>query len=548
MGDVHSALADGQVALADGRWAEARQAFEAALDDGETAEALDGLAHALHWLGDYDRAIAVRERAFGAFRARGDDRRAARIAAYWLAFEYAAVYGNGATASGWLARGQRLIEAAGDCVERGWVALATALASGDIEEKDRCVAEAREIARRFADADLEFDALAHAGVCMVERGGVSEGMRYLDEATAAASSGEVGSLAVIGEIYCKMLLACEMALDVRRAAQWTAVAGTLARRSKVVWAAAICRMHYGGILVAAGRWTDAEAVLLASALDYGASLRALRSGALVRLADLRVRQGRLEEAAELLAGREADQYAIRPLAALRLAQGDPALGATLLRRYVREHGYGFPQTFTLALTVEALTAAGQPTEARAVHARLKALANSVDLPQVHAFSELASGLIAASIDDRAAVALLESALAGFVAADLPYEEARTRLALARSLAKRDADLAVAEARAAAAIFTRLGASPGSDAAAALLRSLGASGRTGPKRAGVLSRREQEVLQLVALGLSNPEIAERLFISRKTAAHHVSNVLTKLGVRNRAQAAAYAAETRDRVAT
>ena len=543
MEDVDSALASAQAALAEGRWADARTAYEQVLTDGETPEALDGMAHALHWLGEYGRAIEVRERAYAAFLGRGETRYAAQIAAYWLAFEYAALYGNAAAAAGWLARGRRLVADEGDCPERGWVALATALAARDAVEKEQAVAEAREIAKRFGDSDLEFDALAYSGVCKVDRGQVTEGMRQLDEAAAAASNGEVGSLAVAGEIYCKMLLACELALDVRRAAQWTAVAGALARRSNVVWAAAICRMHYGGILVAAGRWAEAEDALRMSARDYDASFPALRSGALARLADLRVKQGRLEEAAELLAGNEADTYAIRPRAALELARGDAALAATLLRRYVNEHGDGFAHTATLALMAEVLVDAGQVAEARAVSAKLHGLAETVALAQVRGISEFASALVA-DADDRKRIARLESALAGFVVADLPFEEARTRLALARALAPHEHDIAVSEARTAAAIFARLGASLGADAAAALLRKLGAAARTGPKNLGVLSEREQEVLRLVALGLSNPEIARRLFITRKTAAHHVSNVLIKLGLRNRAQAAAYAVEAKE----
>jgi DNA-binding NarL/FixJ family response regulator len=55
----------------------------------------------------------------------------------------------------------------------------------------------------------------------------------------------------------------------------------------------------------------------------------------------------------------------------------------------------------------------------------------------------------------------------------------------------------------------------------------------------LSKRELEVLALIAEGLSNPEIGRRLYITRKTVAVHVSNILTKLGVSGRVEAAAAA---------
>lgn len=103
---------------------------------------------------------------------------------------------------------------------------------------------------------------------------------------------------------------------------------------------------------------------------------------------------------------------------------------------------------------------------------------------------------------------------------------------------------MAEAKAALEDFERLEAARHADAAAELLRSLGAPIRTGPKGVGSLTRREVDVLQLVGAGLSNPEIADRLYISRKTVEHHVGNVLSKLGLRNRAEAAAFA--TREKI--
>lgn len=78
---------------------------------------------------------------------------------------------------------------------------------------------------------------------------------------------------------------------------------------------------------------------------------------------------------------------------------------------------------------------------------------------------------------------------------------------------------------------------------ALLRRLGAGGRSWPKRYGALTKRETEVLGLLATGCSNAEIGERLYISRRTAEHHVASILSKLDLRSRAEAAAYAVRER-----
>jgi DNA-binding NarL/FixJ family response regulator len=96
-----------------------------------------------------------------------------------------------------------------------------------------------------------------------------------------------------------------------------------------------------------------------------------------------------------------------------------------------------------------------------------------------------------------------------------------------------------EARVALESFERLGAGREVDEAAALLRELGGPRRTGAKYLGLLTAREVEVLRLLGEGLSNAEIAARLFISTKTAGNHVSNLLAKLHLRSRQEAAAYA---------
>ena len=130
---------------------------------------------------------------------------------------------------------------------------------------------------------------------------------------------------------------------------------------------------------------------------------------------------------------------------------------------------------------------------------------------------------------------LEAVAGRFRELGMPLEEGHARLALAGVEA---GELAVMQARAALATFERLGARRDADAAAALLRSLGSTGRSAPRIEGELTARSARCSRLLAEGLSNQAIADRLFISPKTAEHHVGRILGKLGLRSRAEAAAY----------
>jgi DNA-binding NarL/FixJ family response regulator len=189
--------------------------------------------------------------------------------------------------------------------------------------------------------------------------------------------------------------------------------------------------------------------------------------------------------------------------------------------------------------VDAALAAGDHPLAEQTAGELAEVAAATGTTLHRAQADFAAGKILLSHGDPESAARLRAAARAFAEYGAPLAACRARLALARSLVDRDPGVAVTEARSALQALDRMGANADADRAAAFLRELGVKGRTGPRDGAVLSRREQEVLGLVAEGLSNAEIAERLFISIKTTGHHVSNILTKLGVRSRTEATAYA---------
>jgi DNA-binding CsgD family transcriptional regulator len=536
-------LQSGRAALSAGRWEDARAAFQASLAQQETAEALEGLGAALWWLCEARASARARERAFVLRRKAGEHLRAAAVAVD-LVVTYLVNLGNAAAASGWLRRAERATENLEPNPMQGWLWLLRGYLTRDGERSRALFGRALEFARELGDPDLELVALGDLGLALVAQGKAEQGLELLDEAMAGSMAGEGSRLETVVYNSCSMLSACHLAGDIERAAQWCRVADEFMGDYSCPFLFARCRVHYGSLLFAKGQWDRAEDELRAAlrmAEDAGPGPRA---EALARLAELRIRQGRLEEADELLGGCDDGGDAVLAAAELRLAQGAPSAAVTLLERRLIQVGERPVEAApVLALLVDAQLDCGDFDAAAEVAARLDALALSQDR-HAAALAALASARILARRGDRdQAIVRLEQALQAFASLDLPFETALVRLELARTLVERRPDAAVGEAMSALRGFERIGATVHADEAASLLRSLGQRVSAGARTASTLTKREREVLRLIGLGLSNPQIAQRLFISRKTAAHHVSNILMKLALKNRAELVAYTIRTR-----
>ncbi|MDN5765397.1 MAG: LuxR C-terminal-related transcriptional regulator [Humibacillus sp.] len=302
-----------------------------------------------------------------------------------------------------------------------------------------------------------------------------------------------------------------------------------------------CRTYLRAVLFASGDWAGADRELQA-ALGIGASAEpAVCAEAAARLAELRLAQGRLEEAERLLEGFEDFETSSVVLVALAAARGDHAGARRIAFRRANDldgedaarlgsYRPGLAACLEEGALWELLAQVCQAQERDKACQLLAELASRTGCEQLQARALRAVGRVSADLGS------LERARSLFSRLCLPLEAARTRLAVAGLLAGDDA---VSEARAALAAFETLGAARDDDQAAARLRELGVTAaRGGPMALGKLTQRELEVLDPLGEGLSNRELAERLFLSRRTVERHVRNVLFKLGLRNRADAAAY----------
>jgi len=536
--DSGDLLREAEVAIAGSDWDTARRRLARVLDHGESPEALAALSKIAMIDCDYERAIELKERAFELGKRSGQIESAVDNA-IWLTFLYFAYRGNPSVAFGWKERASTMLEGVDECAAHGWLALLDAPFASTPAESERLALTALSIARRFADADLEAEALSLRGEALVSTGQVVQGMAMLDEAMAAVVSGSVRDHFARGEIYCRLLSACEAAVDVRKATEWLATID-----AHIAWTDFVrptCRTHYGGILIALGRWTDAEAELRAALNEFDRGYRGSRLAAALRLAELRVRQGRVEEAERLIEGGEWHPVGRRLAAAIALARGDSRLAAELGELCADGSALADPTCApALELLFSTRLAIGNFAGAREAADRLARLARESGLARLEACAALADGRLHAAHGDPRAAARLKRAVEVFADLELPLETARAQLELARALEESASAAAQHEAKLALTAFDRLGALRDADATAALLRSLGAGTRlTRPGGPAGLTGREREVLALLAEGCTNGQIAERLVISVRTAEHHVARILSKLDLATRSEAAAYA---------
>jgi DNA-binding CsgD family transcriptional regulator len=525
-----SAALDGAHAeLAAGRWDAARTRFERAIAELETPEALEGLSWAAWWQDDAEAVFRARTLAYRLYRAEGDSAGAARMAT-WLACDELDFNGAAAVASGWLRRAHRLLDGHEQLPEHGWLAFFDgyfASASDDVPRTLELARSTARIGRELGVPDLEMLGLALEGATLVSCAAVEDGMQCLDEATVAAVQGEAAIPIAGAWACCFLVTACAAVRDYERAFEWCDRIAEFADRYGSRYMLAFCREEYGAVHLCRGRWTEAERLLEASVEDFRRSRPAMSGGPLAALAELRRLQGRSEDVAALLEQAGASRASQLCVARQALDQGDTLRAVELMERLLRRlpEARRLQRAPALEILIRARAVRGELDEARASLETFDELTRLADTEAMSAARELARGRVAGAAGEHEQARIhFEDAVDRFESVGATFDAAEARGELAASLrALGRADAAAREAEAARAAMRELGAAP--VPANAPLRPL--------------TPREHDVLRLLAAGLTNRQIAERLVLSEHTVHRHVTNILRKLELPTRAAAAAHA---------
>lgn len=520
--------------LAVGDWSAAADAARAALADSpDLPEGLERLARAVRWLDEVDESFSALERAFTEYRRRGDDQSAGRIASA-LAFDNVIARRELAVANGWFARAHELLDPVDTTGEWGWLRFREAQVARyvdhDLGNTLALAGEAKAVADSSGDIVLGAAASALIGLVEVCLGEVEQGMAKLDRAGTAVVSGEVDTIEVAGVICCDVIFACEHVRDPERARGWLRAAARIANENDLTPLIGSCQMHYATLLMWEGDWPAAEQALERAGRAFGIGSEAYLGENAMRLAQLRTLQGRFDDAWAICESMSWTAAAKLGQAQIAFARDQQELAAELLDGFFagsETEGVGRERVAeALALRVRLALEAGDIELARGAAGELAEIADQTQTSALGATAALAAGRLAIAEGDGARARIqIEEAIGLWMGTRAPYEAACARLVLAEALeGDGEVERATAERARAEELFANLGGGSSSD-------DLGVS---------PLSNREREVLRLVAEGLGDEEVAERLVISPHTVHRHVANIRTKLDEPTRAAAVAHAA--------
>ena len=536
-----------RAALARGDWEAAREAFQADLAEREDAATLEGLGMAAWWLDATTTVFDSRERAYRLYRERGDAVSAGRVAV-WLGWDYAAFRGEGAVSRGWLGLARQLLESRRDTMEYAWLSIREGVLElfedGNPDGARHHASEAIEAARAAGSRDFELLGQAVEGVAQVSAGQVVEGMRRLDGVSAAIIAGEMMDRVTIGLSGCYLIAACDRVRDYDRAAQWCTRIKAYCSRWNFRPLFAVCRTQYAAVCMWHGDWDEAERELEAAVQELSESRPAMTSEGAARLGELRRLQGRVDEAHALFDRAEGHPLATVGRAALALDGGDALSAAELAERYLRGvHPHNRTERVrALEILVRARLGAGRTKDAATAADELADIAAAAGTLPLRAAAGLCQGLVAAASGDlESARRQHEDALDLFQRSGATLEAARARLELAAVLNRSGrVDAAAAEVQRAVTQLSKIAARLELARAERQLEELRGQGPVEVADTAGLTRRELDVLRLIAKGLSNQRVGEQLFISEHTVHRHVANTLSKLGVPSRSAAVAEAA--------
>lgn len=485
----------------------------------ESEDLLEMVAVAGWWLDEGVARSEALERLFRLRRRAGDDVGAARVAIE-LSWDATLFHRDAAIARGWSARAERLLAGTGPREEHVWLALRVAALDSSSPSVFAAVGQQ---ARELGAFDAEIAAVSLEGQALVSAGQIAEGFARLDEAAAAACADELEHPLAILFACCQLLGGCCQAGDFDRASQWSRRFAALCDRRNIWGVLNVGRCDYAPLLIARGKYAEAERMLVLNEAHFRDSLPHLAARAHHSLAELRLRQGRVAEALLLLDRAEPLLLCRLTRAAIAFAERDDAAASEHAATFLRQSppGASVDRARALELLARSTARRGHFAEAQAAAAELERLAGQLGTEPLHAQLLVARAALAASSGDGegAAVALTDAADL-FERGHAPYETGTTRIALAETLdvlgRTREAQRELARG-------------------CELLKSLRASGRI----SAVLTDREVEVLRLVAAGLPNEQIASRLVLSPHTVHRHVANIMRKLDAGSRAAAVAHA---------